>query len=160
MSNIAIGYGTPPSRDHRSVTAMALVASDWWPAVAGTRSALELISDGEHPPMKGLETMTIPVTVTFRNTKPSEALEAEIHARALALARVYDSILGCRVLVDVRHHHHRKGNPFHVRVELMVARENIAINGEAHSNPDPYVAVRQVFDIARRSVERRQGRAA
>jgi ribosome-associated translation inhibitor RaiA len=120
---------------------------------------IELVDDVEHP-MKGTEAMTIPVRVTFRNTKPSEALAADIRTRALALGRVYGGILGCRVLVEVPHHHHRKGNPFHVRVELVVPGENIAINGDAHSNPDPYVAVHEVFDVARRCIERRQGRFA
>jgi len=43
--------------------------------------------------------MPIPLQITFLQTPPSAALEADIAEKAAALEAVFDRIIGCRVFV-------------------------------------------------------------
>jgi cold shock CspA family protein/ribosome-associated translation inhibitor RaiA len=51
---------------------------------------------------------------------PSERIEAHIRERAEKLASFYDKTMGCRVLVEAPHHHHRRGQQYHVRIDVTV----------------------------------------
>jgi cold shock CspA family protein len=51
---------------------------------------------------------------------PSEVVEANIREAAQKLDEFCDEIMGCRVLVEIPHHHHRKGKLYHVRIDLTV----------------------------------------
>lgn len=98
------------------------------------------------------------VQITFRHMEPSPALEADIRRRAAALQRLGHQLLDCRVTVEAPAPHHRKGGPYHVRVELH--REHGAtIEGgardEAHAHEDPYLAVRDAFLVVRRRLTER-----
>ena len=110
--------------------------------------------------------METPLQVTFRNISPSEAIEAKIRQRADKLERHFDRIVGCRVVVEELHHHHRKGNHFQVRVEVTVPGAEMVANREPnahHSYTDIHVAIRDAFDsIDRQLIEhaRRRGERA
>ena len=52
--------------------------------------------------------------------EPSETIEAHIREAAQRLDLFYDQIMGCRVLVETPHQHHRKGKRHHVRIDLTV----------------------------------------
>lgn len=54
--------------------------------------------------------------------------KADIRSRAEKLDSFYDKIIGCRVLVEAPHHHHRAGQRCHVRIDLTVPGEEIVIN--------------------------------
>jgi cold shock CspA family protein len=62
----------------------------------------------------------IPLQITFRNMESSELVEAHIREAAQKLDMFCDDIMGCRVLVQVPHQHHRKGKLYHVRIDLTV----------------------------------------
>jgi ribosomal subunit interface protein len=108
--------------------------------------------------------MQIPLQVTFRNIGRSEAIEAKVRERAARLERFYDGIIGCRVVVEELHQHHRKGNRFHVRVDVTVPDAELVANREPdehHRYTDVYLAVRDAFDAMDRQLEdyaRRQDR--
>jgi ribosomal subunit interface protein len=108
--------------------------------------------------------METPLQVTFRNIGPSEAIEAKIRERAVRLEHHFDRIVGCRVVVEELHRHHRKGNHFHVRVDVKVPGAELAASHEPdahHSHTDVYVAIRDAFDsVDRQLIEhaRRQDR--
>jgi cold shock CspA family protein len=51
---------------------------------------------------------------------PSEVVEAHIREAAQKLDEFCDEIMGCRVLVEIPHQHHRKGELYHVRIDLTV----------------------------------------
>ena len=119
---------------------------------------------------------------TFHGLDRSEALEAEIRTRIGKLETFYQSIMDCRVLVELAQRHHETGNRYHVRIELVVPNEVLVVTHnaslhataqdtdatkttkEAELNPErkhAYVAVREAFDIARRLLQhyaRRQRR--
>jgi ribosomal subunit interface protein len=88
--------------------------------------------------------------------EPSEAVEARVRERAERLERYYDRITSCRVVVEAPHRHGRQGTLYHVRVDLTVPDGEILVTrerGDAHAHEDVYVAIRDAFDAARRSLE-------
>ncbi|HEY7165710.1 MAG TPA: HPF/RaiA family ribosome-associated protein [Candidatus Binatia bacterium] len=72
----------------------------------------------------------IPLQITFKNMEPSEAIEARIRESAEKLESFYEDIMGCRVLVETPHKHHRKGKRYHVRVDLTVPGGEFVIKRE------------------------------
>ncbi len=96
--------------------------------------------------------MKLPVQIVFRNMDHSNALETIIREKATRLNSFYDRIIRCRVMVEVPHHRHRSGNPYHVRIELTVPGAELAISQEpAHKSP--YLAIREAFEDARRQLQ-------
>jgi cold shock CspA family protein/ribosome-associated translation inhibitor RaiA len=68
--------------------------------------------------------------VTFRNMKPSKETQEWIRSQAAKLDNLYTQLMGCRVMVELPHRHHRKGNPFHIRIDLTVPRGEIIVKRE------------------------------
>jgi len=100
--------------------------------------------------------MAIPMQITFHGVDQSDALEARILEWADKLERVYDRVERCEVVVEAPHRHHRQGRLFHVRIHLHVPGSDIIVNrdpGPDGAHEDPYVAVRDSFQAARRQLE-------
>jgi cold shock CspA family protein len=100
--------------------------------------------------------MRLPLLIAFRNTETDPHLEAAVRRRAEQLDRFCDHIMGCRVLVDVPHKHHKHGNQYHVRLDITVPGEEIVVNREAAEHTvarDPDMAIREAFDTAGRLLE-------
>ncbi len=95
--------------------------------------------------------MKIPLQITVRNLSLSEAAEKDIREKAAGLDSLYDKITGCRVVVEAPHRHHHKGVLYDVRIDLTVPGKEFVIRREA--DEDLYVAIRDAFDAARRSLE-------
>jgi cold shock CspA family protein len=58
---------------------------------------------------------------------PSEVIEAHIREKTQWLELFYDGIMGCRVLVEAPHHHHRRGKRYHVRIDLTVPGSELVV---------------------------------
>lgn len=100
--------------------------------------------------------MELPLQIAFRNLARSEAIAAKVEERAAKLERYYDGIIGCRVVVEAAHKHHRSGNQYHVRVDVTVPDGELVAGREAdehHAYTDVYVAIRDAFDSIRRQLE-------
>ena len=100
--------------------------------------------------------MRIPLRVTFRNVDHSPALESRIRELAGRLDRFSDQIVGCHVVVEAPHRHQHQGRLYEVRIELSVPESEIAIrrtHPSSHSHEDPYVALRDAFQAARRKLQ-------
>jgi cold shock CspA family protein/ribosome-associated translation inhibitor RaiA len=72
--------------------------------------------------------------ITFRNMQPSEAVEEWIRAKAAKLDTLYSRLMGCRVTVEVPHRHHRKGSPYHIRIDMTVPGGEIVVKREPSLN--------------------------
>ena len=99
--------------------------------------------------------METPLQVTFRNIGLSEAIEAKVRERAAKLEHHFDRIVGCRVVVEELHHHHRKGNHFQVRVDVTVPGAELVATREPdahHAHTDIYAAIRDAFDAMDRQL--------
>ena len=118
--------------------------------------------------------MELPVQITFRNTDHSGAVEAFLREKATWLDSFYDRIIRCRVMVEVPHHRHRSGNPYHVRIDLTVpggelvsSREGNLHTGQKQTqveqakkaaevdaiHKDLYLTIREAFEDARRQLQ-------
>ena len=100
--------------------------------------------------------MQVPLQITFRHMDSSEALAARISERAAELDRFFDRIISCRVAVEQQSARHQQGNLFHVRIDLNIPGREIVVGRDpaAHrAHEDPYIAVRDAFDAARRLLE-------
>ncbi len=94
--------------------------------------------------------------ITFRDMEPSAAVEARIREHAAELDRLYDRIVGRRVVVEMPHRHHHQGRLYVVRITLTVPGREIVIGRaptEHQAHEDVYVALRDAFEAAKRQLE-------
>ena len=94
--------------------------------------------------------MTASVQITLRNVRHSGALDASIRERADQLDKCCPHIISVQVVVEIPHKHHRQGNLFNVRLEIKVPGDVIVLTRDLRE--DVYVALRDVFDTARRKL--------
>lgn len=118
--------------------------------------------------------MQLPVQITFRNMDSSDAVEAKVREEAEKLSEFYDSIMGCRVMVEIPHQHRRRGKRIHIRIDLTLPGGEIVVKHEpslhgavqqietekrrkeqeiAAPHKDAYVAIRDAFKAARRQLQ-------
>jgi len=84
--------------------------------------------------------MIIPVQIAFRNMKPSELVEARVREEVTKLETFYAGIMRCRVLIEIPHRHHRKGDLYHVRIDMTVPGAELVVKRE----PGLHAALRQI----------------
>jgi cold shock CspA family protein/ribosome-associated translation inhibitor RaiA len=118
--------------------------------------------------------MQLPIQITFRNMDSSPAVEARVREEAEKLSEFYDSIMGCRVMVEIPHQHRQQGKRFHIRIDLTVPGCEIVVKHEpslrgsiqrietqkrkkeqevAAPHKDIYVAIHNAFKAARRRLQ-------
>ena len=100
--------------------------------------------------------MQTPLQISFQDMKPSPAIEARIREMAAKLERFHDRIIGCSVLVEAPHRHHRKGQLYNVRITLSVPGKDIHVGHtgpQDHAHEDVNIAIRDAFDAASRLLE-------
>ncbi|HEY9787097.1 MAG TPA: HPF/RaiA family ribosome-associated protein [Candidatus Obscuribacterales bacterium] len=100
--------------------------------------------------------MKLPVQVVFRNMKRSEWLASVIREKVGKLDNICDSLMSCRVVVEIPHRHHRKGNFYHIRIDISAPEAEIVVNREPPEHAqaeDLNAALRDAFDSAKRKVE-------
>ena len=100
--------------------------------------------------------MRLPLQITYRDMLPSEAVDRCIRARAERLDQFCDRLMSCRGVVESRHHRHRHGALYHIRIDLTAPGDEIVVSREPamhRSHEDIYVAVRDAFDAVRRRLE-------
>jgi ribosome-associated translation inhibitor RaiA len=118
--------------------------------------------------------MKLPLQLTFRNISHSAELEALVNDRAAELEAFFDRITACRVVVELPHHHHARGNRVHVHIELAIPGEAIVVTHDPslhgalrderesrHSKETgtnsihryARVAIHEAFDAARRQLQ-------
>jgi hypothetical protein len=76
--------------------------------------------------------MSTPISITFPRSRPTPWLASAIETRVNRLSAICDDVQSCRVVVDIPHRHHRRGNRFRVRIELAVPGEDVAITRDAN----------------------------
>jgi ribosome-associated translation inhibitor RaiA len=100
--------------------------------------------------------MQVPLQITFRRMKASEALEKRIRTLSVRLEKFSAQITRCKVVIDGPHHRHQNGERFDVRLDISVPGKEICVRRARPEDPahaDAYVALRDVFDAARRQLQ-------
>jgi cold shock CspA family protein/ribosome-associated translation inhibitor RaiA len=85
-----------------------------------------------------------------------DSVQADVLDRIAALESFSDRITSCRVVVEPSSGRHRLGNPYHVRIDVVLPGREIVVRRdppEDRSREDVHVAVRDAFDAARRRIE-------
>ncbi|SDY82672.1 ribosome hibernation-promoting factor, HPF/YfiA family [Nitrosomonas sp. Nm58] len=95
--------------------------------------------------------MQSPLQITIRDISASDALEAHIRDKVEKLESYFDRLVSCHVVVEMPHKHHQQGKEFNVRINIGVPGSDIVVNRDHHE--DPYVALRDAFDAAKRQLE-------
>jgi cold shock CspA family protein/ribosome-associated translation inhibitor RaiA len=109
--------------------------------------------------------MQVPLNITFEGgLTASDALRARIEREAGKLERFSHRITACRVAVIGRSGRRHQGELYHVRIQVVLpGRDDVVIdrNPDAdHAHEDPYVAVRDAFNAARRRLQDHERRFA
>ena len=100
--------------------------------------------------------MQVPLQIRFVNTDSSPTVENAIRDGAKTLGRFAEHIVSCRVNVEAPHGRHRKGQIYHIVIDVrMPGGEIIASRdpSQHHAHEDVYVALRDAFKAARRQLQ-------
>jgi len=100
--------------------------------------------------------MQVPLQITFRNLGSSPAIEENIRAKMAHLERFSDRITACHVVIEGRNHRHRQGTLYNCAIHLDLPGRNISVGHvgpKDHAHEDVYVAIRDAFNAAARSLE-------
>ena len=109
--------------------------------------------------------MQIPLKIAFGGgLEASPALAARIEREAARLERFSDRITACRVVVKGRSRRRHRGDLYGVRIQIAVpGREEVIVDRNPsadHAHEDPYVAIRDAFEAARRRLQDNRRRLA
>lgn len=97
--------------------------------------------------------MSIPLEIDYRHLEPSPSIEAAIRERVGRLDRFHPKIMGCRVVVDASHGHHRQ-SPYSVHIAAQLPGRTLNVSRDRGADhEDFYVALRDAFDALRRQLE-------
>jgi cold shock CspA family protein len=102
--------------------------------------------------------MQVPLAMSFRSVQKDRSIEDLIRARADKLGRVCDHLMSCRVGVERRQMHQEIGNPYRVRIDMMVSPGHELVvrrepsKGYMHDPLD--VVVRDAFNAAERQLQK------
>jgi cold shock CspA family protein len=105
--------------------------------------------------------MKLPLQITYRNMESSPSIAQAIHRHVARLETVYGRIMSCRVLVEAPHRHHRRGQLYHVRIDITVPGAELVVGrdpSQCEQHQDFYVALRDAFRAARRELKRHSER--
>jgi ribosome-associated translation inhibitor RaiA len=92
--------------------------------------------------------MDIPLELAFHNMTSSEGLDTAVRREVRRLERFYNHIIGCRVVIEMRHKSHRPGqNTPDVHVLLRVPGRQIVVSrGSAPKSPaNAYAVLAETF---------------
>jgi cold shock CspA family protein len=74
--------------------------------------------------------MRWPLQITYRRVKPTPQIEEWIRDEAEKLDTFYNHVMACRVAIEVPHRHRRKGDSYHVRIDVKVPGGEVVVNRE------------------------------
>jgi hypothetical protein len=100
--------------------------------------------------------MSFPIFVSFRHISRSRGIEESVRENAAALARHCHRIQRCRVVIDVPHHRHRKGNHYVVKVAVFLRHRRVVVgqdSSRSELHEDPHAAVHAAFEAAKVRVD-------
>ena len=74
--------------------------------------------------------MEIPLQITGRDFKITDAVRSDIQQKAEKLDKHYDRIMRCRVIVETPHLHQREGKLYNVEILINVPGAELIIKRE------------------------------
>jgi ribosome-associated translation inhibitor RaiA len=74
--------------------------------------------------------MRWPLQITYRGVTQTAEIEEWIRDEAEKLDTFYNHVMACRVVVEVPHRHHRRGESYHIRIGVRVPGGEVTVNRE------------------------------
>ncbi len=101
--------------------------------------------------------MDTPLEVHFHGIDKSEAVEQRVREKVAKLAKHFDRITHCRVVLEVPHRSPQKPKVYQIKIELgMPGHQPVVICHEregSHANEELGLAIRDAFEAALRKVD-------
>lgn len=103
--------------------------------------------------------MDIPLELAFHNMAPSDGMAQAVKREVKRLERLYNHIIGCRVVIEMPHKSHRTGsNAPDVHVLLRVPGREIIVSrelshGGKQSATNGYAVLGDAFEAARQRLK-------
>lgn len=100
--------------------------------------------------------MQIPLQITFKDMKHSDAIEANVIKKVQKLEQFSKDIIGCNVVIEAPNKRHQQGNLFNVNIEVTLPGCEIVASKHSdqhHAHEDAYVAIRDAFNAVRRQLQ-------
>ena len=104
--------------------------------------------------------MQVPLQITWHDVHKNDAAEAEIRSQLASLEEHFDIIVGCRVTLELAHHHKIGGNPLAVKAVFTVPQGEIAAS-EVATGAAPeelHLAIKGTFEAAKKQLRTKQDR--
>ncbi len=89
--------------------------------------------------------------IIWQNLTPSAEIEAKIRKHITKLAKFFNRLSNCRVVIEVPHRHHHQGNIYHVQINLTVPGSELVVNRQPlaqQTHEDLHVAIGDAFENA------------
>lgn len=101
--------------------------------------------------------MDTPVEIHFHGIEKSEAVEERVRWKVAKLARHFDRMTSCRVVLEAPHRSPAKAKAFQIKIEIGVPRQRaIVVSHEregSHAQEELLLALRDAFEAALRKVD-------
>ena len=92
--------------------------------------------------------MERPPEISFRNLEPSPVMRERIEGEIDKLEEFFDRIIGCRVMMEMRHKRRKVGNTYRVRIDVTVPGKELVVSRDPpgrEAHVDPYLAIEDAF---------------
>lgn len=99
--------------------------------------------------------------ITLRHVESNDVIQEKLLDEIERLERLDDRLISCHVVVELPDRRHRKGNRYHVRIDLTTPGEEIVVDRHPpkHSaDEDVLIAIGEAFDAARRRLVQTKAR--
>jgi ribosome-associated translation inhibitor RaiA len=101
--------------------------------------------------------MDTPLEIHFHGIDKSEAIEQRVREKVAKLAKHFDRITRCRVVLEVPHRSPQKPKVYQIKIELgMPGRRPVVVSHEregSHASEELGLAIRGAFEAALRKVD-------
>jgi putative sigma-54 modulation protein len=101
--------------------------------------------------------MDTPLEIHFNGIEKSEAVEQRVREKLGKLAKHFDRITRCRVVLEAPHRSPQKPKVYQIKIELgMPGRRPIVVSHEregSHANEELGLALRDAFEAALRKLD-------
>jgi ribosome-associated translation inhibitor RaiA len=101
--------------------------------------------------------MDTPLEIHFHGIDKSHAMEQRVREKVAKLAKHFDRLTRCRVVLEVPHRSPQKPKVYQIKIELgMPGRRPVVVSHEregSHANEELGLAIRDAFEAALRKVD-------
>jgi cold shock CspA family protein/ribosome-associated translation inhibitor RaiA len=107
--------------------------------------------------------MQIEPEIAFRNVEPTPPMESQILRGLAQLERIHPRITTCRIMVEIPHPRHIRGNLYRVRIDLTVPGREILVSRDPparRTREEAGTAIREAFRLARSQLREHREREA